>query len=104
MSCVMNMPPCSSFKLKTCPGLLESSPLGSRDSQHHAEQSGYQCGIAKRLQPSQPSPAQLADVSYSQQHTGGPAYQVSVSTQVHGVFNYPCRLAGVSWPQTCLSS
>lgn len=35
--CLVNMPPSSSFKLETCPGLLQSAPLGNEGSQLHAE-------------------------------------------------------------------
>lgn len=34
---LVNMPPSSSFRLETCPGSLQSAPLGEEESQLHAE-------------------------------------------------------------------
>lgn len=108
-SWLINMPPCSSFKLKTCPDLLEPSPLGSTDSHRfHAEAVWLSRDIAKRFQSSGPSTTQLADVQRVRATVSNTMevlrFRSLISNPVHGAFNYSSRLAGVSWPQTCSSS
>lgn len=108
-SWLINMPPCSSFKLKTCPDLLEPSPLGNTDSHRfHAEAVWFSRDIAKRFQSSGPSTTQLADVQRVRATVSNTMevlrFRSLISNPVHGAFNYSSRLAGVSWPQTCSSS
>lgn len=97
---------CSSLRLKTCPDLLESLPVGSTDSTlcrnglalgHSIARTTVSRTIYNRAR-------RCTRVRHSRPYGGGPAFLASISNQVCGAVHYSGRLAGASWPQTCSSS
>lgn len=97
---------CSSFRLKTCPDLLESLPAGSTDSTLCRNGLALAHGIAGTTvsRTVYNTARRCTRVRRSRPYGGGPAFQASISNQARGAVHYSGRLAGASWPQTCSSS